>query len=142
QKPVQGQGDLTSGRASIWRDAGRILQNDLNQMKLGYLLVGHGLKSRQRLVGNKYTSWESDYLQAMMDQGIVGLLLVLLFYFYMLQKAIRTVIWQTDRFLQAAGVVIFQLWIMSFFTLKVISFIDAAIWVVLYVFLKQSDQIL
>lgn len=69
--------DLFSGRGIIISDGLKILRQNWEDRQFMELLLGEGLDSRQRLVGGKFTSWESDYLQVLLDQGAVGLGLLL-----------------------------------------------------------------
>ncbi len=128
--------DLTSGRASIYQDAWHFLQEDWENGHWVNLLLGHGLNSRNRLVQSPYTSWESDYVQALMNQGVVGLTLVIIIYLLFLKRA-----WQALRSpsvrRQASGAAAVAFWLMSFFTLKLTGFTDAAIFAVLTVLLHH-----
>ena len=46
------------------------------------ILFGHGLNSRVILFpSSHYTSWESEYIESFMTQGLIGLLLVILIYY-------------------------------------------------------------
>ncbi len=64
--------DLSSGRLGIMRDAAVQWSAAWHLGAVGRLLFGYGLESRGRLVGGAFKSWESDWLQALMDQGIFG----------------------------------------------------------------------
>jgi hypothetical protein len=65
--------DLSSGRRGIFADACQWTARAVRERRFVALAFGHGLASRQRLVGGPFTSWESDYVQAFMNQGIFGL---------------------------------------------------------------------
>lgn len=126
--------DFTSGRKSIWLDAKRILETDLRADRYGNLLLGHGLQSRKRLIGNEYTSWESDYLQGFMDMGLLGLTVVILIYVHLI-TAIRRA-FRNKKILSTgmatAGMAFF---LMSFFTLQLCSFHGAGILGIIVAFL-------
>ncbi len=128
--------DLTSGRASIYQDVFHFLKEDWQKGNWLNLLLGHGLNSRNRMVQSPYTSWESDYFQALMNQGLWGLLLIIVIYFLFLKHAWHALL-SKNPLLQAAGAAAVAFWLMSFFTLKLTGFTDAALFAVLTVFLKQ-----
>ena len=139
-KSVAGkQLDLTSGRASIYQDARQFIQQDWQQGHWVNILLGHGLNSRNRMVQSKFTSWESDYLQAYMNQGIMGLLLVMVIYVLFLKRVFAALMSDNVRRqgVAAAGL---AFWLMSFFTLKLTGFTDAAIFAVLVVLLQQIGR--
>ncbi len=128
--------DLTSGRASIYQDARHFLHQDWKEGHWINVLLGHGLNSRNRMVQSKFTSWESDYLQSLMNQGLVGLVLVIVIYGLFLKRAFRSLLSDNWR-QQGVGAAALAFWLMSFFTLKLTGFTDAAIFAVLVVFLRQ-----
>lgn len=116
--------DLSSGRGEIIADAGRLLGAARDGGQWRAILLGFGLDSRNRLVESDFTSWESDYLQALMNQGVVGLLLILALW----GSLLRTV-WQGLRSgdprlmgLAAGGLALF---LMSPLTLKMTSWHSA-----------------
>lgn len=82
-------GDFTSGRSSIIQDAVQILKDDLRKNQWDNILLGHGLRSRILLVESQFKSWESDFLEAMMNQGLIGLLLTLAIYLVVAQQLIK-----------------------------------------------------
>lgn len=131
--------DLSSGRKGIIRDALSIINSDLQQMNFSSLVFGHGLSSYRRLVQSPWASWESDYLEILMNQGIVGLILILLLYFYFLR-----VVWQglqSDSVLTngvAISGIIF--WIMSFFTLKLVSWHSGGVYLLTLLLLEHFSS--
>jgi O-antigen ligase len=128
--------DLTSGRQSIFEDAIRIIKQDLTDKKYSRLIFGYGQHSRFRLVNNEFTSWESDYLQILMNQGILGLLILLLMYLYFIK-----VIWLNllDRSILLNGISIagFTIFFMSFFTLKLTGWHSGAMFIITMAFLEN-----
>ncbi len=131
--------DLSSGRKGIILDALSILNSDLQQRNFSSLVFGHGLSSYRRLVQSPWASWESDYLEILMSQGIVGLILVLLLYFYFLRMVWKGL--QADSELTnsvAISGIIF--WIMSFFTLKLVSWHSGGIFLLTLLLLEHSPS--
>ncbi len=128
--------DLSSGRSQIYRDALHILSDDWQQKRWVNLLFGHGLRSRSELVSSQYKSWESDYVQILLNQGIIGLLILSGIYLVFLKHLVEFV----PRLIRgdpsagliggyfAAGL---AFWIMSFFTLQISNIYGCAYFVVL-----------
>lgn len=130
---VPGQ-DFSSGRKAIIADAVRITADELHQGNYARLLFGHGLSSRKRMVEGYISSWESDFLQIFMNQGLIGLLLAIGIY-----AGFASVIWRGLRSpdllltgLAAAGI---GYSVMSFFTLQITAFNSAGTFALLYAFL-------
>lgn len=126
--------DFSSGRKAIVADAMRITAGELRQGNYTKLLFGHGLSSRKRMVEGYISSWESDFLQVFMNQGLIGLLLAMGIY-----AGFARVIWHGLRSpdllltgLAAAGV---GYSVMSFFTLQITAFNSAGTFALLYAFL-------
>ncbi|GAB4334937.1 MAG: hypothetical protein Kow0037_14010 [Calditrichia bacterium] len=120
--------DLSSGRGSIIRDALHILKEDFQEKRWGKLLLGHGLRSRLLLVESQYKSWESDFLEALMNQGMIGLLLTFAIYFWVLLILIRC--WQrgdSSGELSGLSVALIAYGVMSLLTLQLQSLNGAAV---------------
>lgn len=128
--------DLTSGRQSIIEDAIRIISQDLHEREYGRIVFGYGQHSRYRLVNNEFTSWESDYLQILMNQGILGILILLLMYFYFLKIVWKSLLARSDLLhgISAAGLTLF---LMSFFTLKLTGWHSGAMFIITLAFLEN-----
>lgn len=131
--------DLSSGRKGIILDALSILNSDLQQMNFSSLIFGHGLSSYRRLVHSPWASWESDYLEILMSQGILGLIIILLLYFYFLRM-----IWQglqsesvLTNSMAISGIIF---WIMSFFTLKLVSWHSGGIFLLILLLLEHPPS--
>ena len=103
------------------------------------IIFGYGQHSRYRLVNNEFTSWESDYLQIMMNQGILGLFILLLIYFHFLKIIWRNFLTRSDILngISAAGLTIF---LMSFFTLKLTGWHSGAMFVITLTFLENYNH--
>ncbi len=137
--------DLSSGRSQIYRDALHILSKDWQEKRWVNLLLGHGLKSRTELFQSSYRSWESDYLQALLNQGIVGLVILLGIYFIFLKNLAFLVAFLLHGAHSpglgggffAAGL---SYWIMSFFTLQISNIYGCAYFVVLVLAIIQLNQ--
>jgi len=136
QTAVQQQ-DFSSGRQSIWADARRIIAQDWQEKNWLPILLGHGARSRQRLIGNQYTSWESDYLQAYMNHGLLGLLIVLGVYFYFLKNAYRTFL-SNHPTQQGIAIAALGFFLMSFLTLQLYSLNAAGIFGVIGLLLNSE----
>jgi len=131
------QVDLTSGRAQIVAEARDIIADDWREGRFGRVLVGHGLASRQRLVGGKFSSWESDYLQAYMDHGLLGLLAVVGLVVLYLRLCLRGLAGPDVRVaaLGVAGIIALA---MSPLTLKLTGWHSAGVFVVNYHLLRRG----
>ncbi len=129
--------DLTSGRAQIVAEARDIIAADWREGRVVPLLVGHGLASRQRLVGGKFSSWESDYLQAFMDHGLAGLLVVVGLVVLFLRLCLRALADPRAR-VAALGVAGIIALVMSPLTLKLTSWHGAGVFVVTYNLLRRG----
>ncbi len=131
--------DLSSGRKGIILDAISILKADLRQMNAIKLLFGHGLSSYRRLVESPWASWESDYLEIMMNQGLAGLIIILSLYFYFLKA-----VWKglQSHSLLTNGVAISGIifWVMSFFTLKLVSWHSGGIFLITLLLLEHAPS--
>ncbi len=132
--------DFSSGRLGIIKDAVQITRQALASSDWIALLFGHGLHSRQRLVDSPFHSWESDYLQVFMNQGMTGLLLVILIYVYFFKEI--SCGFKSQSFLlqglAASGITFFT---MSFFTSGITNFHSGAIFAVIYTFLYTFAHI-
>lgn len=132
-----GQADLTTYRIDIIKDALRILESDLASGAYGHLFLGYGAFSRKRLVESIHISWQSDYLQILMDSGLLGLILVLLLYLRFLWLAGRKT-GHPDPIMQAFAWAAFGYFLMSFLTLQMTGLYGAGIFVLLYTFLSLN----
>ena len=129
--------DLTSGRRSIIEDAYSILKRDWDNQYYLHYIIGYGLYCRHRLVESMYSSWESDYLQAFMDQGIIGLMIIILIILIFSRLIVRGLLHENYLLngLATSGVVMV---IMSFMTLKFTSWHSGSIFLLLYAFLDRE----
>lgn len=128
--------DLSSGRAGIYEDAFKTLFTDLKKNWMN-IFIGHGLNSRMILFPDSiYTSWESEYLESFMTQGLVGLILVFLIYFQFF-NTLRTLIIKLGKShhrIFAIGIAVsgISFWIISFFSSQLVGQNSSAYFVVLY----------
>jgi len=131
--------DFSSGRRSIIDDAVNITSQEIEEGDFLALVFGHGLQSRQLLVDSPFTSWESDYLQALMDQGIVGLLIIIIMYFLLFTAIIRqkNILNFQNSALAVSGIGIF---VMSFLTQRIISLASGGLFVILYLLLTTEEE--
>ncbi len=129
--------NFTSDRNRIVADVFRITGENLENNRYDYFLFGHGLKSRNRLINNYIGSWEADILQAWMDQGIIGVLLLLGIYALFLLGILRGLMAEDpiSNGLAAAGI---AYCLMSLFTLQLTAFNSAGIFALLYTFLPAG----
>lgn len=128
--------DLSSGRNEIYNDAYNTFTSDF---KTGWknIFFGHGLESRIILFPKSlYTSWESDYIETFISQGLIGLLIVLLIYykffrqlFQLFSKVRNSVYSKFTLGLIASGI---SFWIISFFSSQLVGRNSSAYFVVLY----------
>ncbi len=129
--------DFSSGRNSIIRDAISRVTDDWHDQHFLSLVVGYGLSSRQRLIGGGFTSWESDYLQSFMDQGLIGFLLVMGIYFLYSRRILKGLM--AENFLlntlAAAGIVTL---VMSIFTLRITGWHSAGVFIINYFLLQRG----
>ena len=128
--------DISSGRAEIYFDAYKTFSAELN---IGWenILLGHGLNSRIILFPkSQYTSWESEYIESFMTQGLIGLLLVLLIYYQFFKRLLnllfKTITFDYRIFLLGITVSGISFWIISFFSSQLVGQNSSAYFVVLY----------
>ncbi len=134
---TSGKGDLTTYRLGIIKDAWHILQTDIQDNQYAKVLWGHGIYSRKRLVPSVHISWQSDYLQVLMDMGLIGLILLIWLYKDFLRTATRK--WGHPEVLyQAFAWSALGYFLMSFLTLQVTGLYGAGVFSFLYAFLKQD----
>jgi hypothetical protein len=131
--------DFSSGRKSIIDDAINITCKEFREGDFLTLIFGHGLQSRQILVDSPFTSWESDYLQAFMNQGIIGLLIIILMYFLLIKVVINRIndLDFQNSALAVSGIGIF---VMSFLTQRMISLSSGGLFVILYLLLTTEKN--
>ncbi|NOX36611.1 MAG: hypothetical protein GXO78_03660 [Calditrichaeota bacterium] len=134
-----GEADLTTYRLDIIKDALRILNTDLSSGSYQNLLLGYGAFSRKRLVESIHISWQSDYLQVLMDSGLVGLILVILLYACFLRMA-RQKTGHPDPLMQAFAWTAFGYFLMSFLTLQVTGLFGSSVFVLLYSHLSLNQR--
>lgn len=138
---IREQIDLSSGRIQIIKDAFELQLSNVESGNWQQILFGHGLKSRQMLYKNYTGSWESDYLEVFMNQGLVGLVLVCWLYLLLFLRINRY--WQncppkTDfPLFLTMTVAVVAYWIMSFFTLEISGFNASAHFVIFYSLFKD-----
>ena len=143
-KPVSGDKttqektvDITSGRSEIIRQAVSIIKTDWENGNFINIIFGYGPFSYQRLTRGQFSSWESDYLHALMEQGLFGLSLVIIIYYLFFKSVIRGLRIQNYR-INALAVVGIITFIMSFFTLRITGWHSAAVFIIIYNFLIRS----
>ena len=134
---VPGQ-DFSSGRKAIIIDALRITSGEIRQGNYSKLIFGHGLSSRKRMVEGYISSWESDFLQIFMNQGLIGLLLAMGIYAGFI-RAIWHGLRSPDLLLTGLAAAGIGYSVMSFFTLQITAFNSAGIFALLYAFLHTSS---
>lgn len=130
--------DFTSGRGSIIQDAYRVISKDWQEKQYKKIILGYGQHSRYRLVNDEFTSWESDYLQITMNQGIVGLVIILLLYLYFLKRIWRG-LRSDNNLLNGLAVSGLTIFLMSFFTLKLTGWHSGAMFIIILTFLENQQ---
>lgn len=128
--------DLSSGRNEIYSDAYRVIWYDLKG-NLGNILFGHGLESRVVMFPkSQFTSWESDYLETFISQGLIGLVLIILIYLQFLKEVVKLYFKaESTRYskfvlgILASGI---SFWVISFFSSQLVGRISSAYFVILY----------
>jgi O-antigen ligase len=101
------------------------------------IFFGHGLNSRVILFpSSRYTSWESEYIESFMTQGLIGLLLVIMIYYqffknlFNLQRKSSNSIYRIFSLgISVSGI---SFWIISFFSSELLGQNSSAYFVVLY----------
>ena len=128
--------DISSGRNEIYNDAYNTMMTDL---KSGWenIFFGHGLNSRVILFpSSHYTSWESEYIESFMTQGLIGLLLVILIYYLFFKNLFSLLLRLKDSNFRifSLGIAIsgISFWIISFFSSQLLGQNSSAYIVVLY----------
>jgi len=129
--------DFSSGRMDIIANAISILQTDITSKNFVNIIFGHGPFSYQRLVQGPYSSWESDYLHSLMEQGLIGFILVLSIYYFLLKHIIKGL--RSDDYLlnglATAGIITL---VMSFFTLRITGWHSVGVFIIIYNFLVRG----
>jgi len=104
------------------------------------------LNSRVILFPNSlYTSWESEYIESFMTQGLIGLLLVILIY-YQFFKNLSNLLSKSsnsDYRIFSLGITIsgISFWIISFFSSQLVGQNSSAYFVVLYSLMLVIDKV-
>lgn len=127
--------DLSSGRSEVIEQAAQVVSNDLKSSWQN-LVFGHGLESRIILFPKSlYTSWESDYLETLISQGLLGLLIIVLIYYQFFNEFIKSLKKVQKEYLKfftglfASGI---TFWVISFFTSQLVGKVSSAHFVVIY----------
>ncbi len=132
--------DLSSGRSSIYQDGVNIIGNAFRKGEWGHLLFGFGLGSRKILLESGYHSWESDYLEAFINQGIIGVALLLAIYVMFLVKIARISL-SANNFLwfgfAQSGL---AFWLMSFLTIQLQGIYSATSFAIIYAALSAWKE--
>ena len=136
--------DLSSGRNEIYNDAYNIVNSDF-ESGWKYIFLGHGLESRIILFPKSlYTSWESDYIETFISQGLVGFLLTILIYYQLFKRLFRlfSKVKHTaySRFvfgLIGSGI---GFWVISFFSSQLVGRNSSAYFVVIYSLIIIVDR--
>ncbi len=138
--------DLSSGRHEIYYDAYEVFKTDLNT---GWenIILGHGLESRIILYPKSlYTSWESDYVETFVSQGLVGLLLIILIYYQFFKRLTKLLskVSQTEYYKLALGLLVsgIAFWTISFFSSQLVGRNSSAYFVVIYSLIIFIDRVL
>ena len=128
--------DISSGRNEVYNDAYNTMVTDL---KFGWqnILFGHGLNSRVILFpSSHYTSWESEYIESFMTQGLIGLLLVILIYYQFFKNLINLLLRSSNSIYRifSLGILVsgISFGIISFFSSQLLGQNSSAYFVVLY----------
>jgi hypothetical protein len=135
--------DFSSGRKQIISNAVDIINRDIDNLKWKRLLVGHGLNSRKIYYPDTiFRSWESDYLESILSQGLFGLLIVIFIYILFIRQIIQVLIRKkTYRenmihfgfAISGAGYVV-----MSFLTHVLLGFSSSLVFFILYGILADT----
>ncbi|RQV98611.1 MAG: hypothetical protein EH225_12955 [Calditrichaeota bacterium] len=130
--------DLSSGRNEIIRDATIILSRSVKENEWGRVIFGYGLASRKILVNSIFRSWESDYLEALMNQGIIGLLILLTIYWKFLLLVKRYFFRPEHPVAFGYAVSGLGFWLMSFLTVQLLGIYNPAFFAILYGALSEK----
>lgn len=137
--------DLSSGRNEIYYDAYEVFKTDLNT---GWknIILGHGLESRIIFFPKSlYTSWESDYIETFISQGLVGLLLVVLIYYQLFKRLFQLLlkVSQTEYYKFALGLLVsgIAFFTISFFSSQLVGRNSSAYFVVIYALIIFIDRV-
>jgi len=128
--------DLSSGRNEVYNDAAKLISTDL-KYEWKNILLGHGLESRIILFPKSdYTSWESDYIESFISQGLIGLILTIFIYFQFFRGLLHAFskVKNTDYSRFALGLISsgISIWVISFFSSQLIGKTSSAHFVILY----------
>jgi len=127
--------DVTSGRASVYNDAKQVLTKSLYSNPLR-LLFGYGMRSRNSLFPeSRFTSWESEYTEIIISQGVIGLIIIISIYVIFFKKVIRLLRsyeYQTQPIFFGFALSGVGLWLFSFFGSQLFSFTGGACFAVIF----------
>jgi O-antigen ligase len=133
--------DLTSGRKQIIEEAAQMLREDVKEGDWIHLTFGNGLYSRiMYFPDGIWGGWESDYLEALMSQGILGLFILVAVYYYLLKLSIKIIkinrSW--EEYILQLGFIMstIGLFCMSFLTHITLGFSSVVIISLLYAIMK------
>jgi hypothetical protein len=124
--------DLSSGRTGIYQDGLNIIMETVREGDLTHLLFGFGLASRKILLDSGYHSWESDYLEALINQGIIGLGLLLTIYIMFLVKVVKISLRANNYLWFGFAQSGLAFWLMSFLTIQLQGIYSAASFAIIY----------
>jgi len=137
--------DISSGRFGIYTDAYNTIRTDF-QSNWENILIGHGLNSRIILFpGSQFTSWESEYVESLMTQGLIGLLLVILIYIQFFKNLLTLLmrLKNSQNRIFSFGLAIsgISFGIISFFSSQLLGQNSSAYFVVLYSLILLIDKV-
>ena len=113
------QEDQGSGRLEIWQT----VIEDLRQSDTTSFLVGHGYRSVNISIGYESVPAHNDFLEVFYDFGLVGLMLYLVAWFYLIRDAIR-LLRQKSPYAPT-----FCMMVACFFALSMVSIVIYYFWV-------------
>lgn len=138
--------DFSSGRKQIIDEAAQMLRDDVKEGDWIHLIFGYGLYSRiMYFPDGIWGGWESDYLEALMSQGILGLFILIAVYYYLLKLSIKIIKinrrW--EEYILQLGFIMstIGLFCMSFLTHIALGFTSVVIISLLYAILKGQLKI-
>ncbi|HMU43359.1 MAG TPA: O-antigen ligase family protein [Ignavibacteriaceae bacterium] len=122
----QKQNDFSSGRLSLYMESAKVFSSNWENAEIIKLLLGRGLNSRMIIYPeSSFTSWESDYIESFMNQGLIGVILLIAIYYIFFQSLVKTLkpISSQVDFGLVIGILMAGVgfWIISFFSSQMIG---------------------
>lgn len=132
---------FSSGRFELWQDAYSLTAKAIAENQWNDIFLGHGLGSRKLLFDSHLNSWESDYLEVFMNQGLAGLLILLAMFGLFAKALIHSIRSRQSGTVLVKGFALggFAFIGMSFFTMQLLAYNSCIHFGIIYAILLQRQ---